>query len=389
MTIFDPTLMKQGLARGDSGCLPMNQYSLVAGHALSYMEQRFAGVIRPVSYAPLNSSQSIGYRYLAAVKRQDISLCCLSVGVDAQAYSPADDALHLFMFTDGKAMSCPNGNILSAGSSGFMVLPPGEPFNCLLTKDAQQIIIRIDREFIRQYGLDFIIKSLNKNDATLQRIEHLTLRLLGQLNVATEFNLAELAVDIWADDLRQLLLGELSVNLSESPISSPPAGDKDQYSLASEFETAALPESIRSYLLWLNEQDDNCSLNAFIDTLSVSSRKFYLDFQKSMRCTPFQYLKLQKLRRLRVAMLENPAAYLADLATIHGFSHLGRFSQYYQQIFGHLPSIDRAEERKILADQCHRIPARQSNLCWLEGNHRAPVKALDMRCQHCMSKLTA
>lgn len=57
--------------------------------------------------------------------------------------------------------------------------------------------------------------------------------------------------------------------------------------------------------------------------------------------SPMVWLRELRLDAVRVALIADPGADLADLAMTHGFFHLGRFSAYYRERFGELPSQTR------------------------------------------------
>ena len=72
----------------------------------------------------------------------------------------------------------------------------------------------------------------------------------------------------------------------------------------------------------------------------VGVRALQLCFREAYQTSPMGYLRARRLaevrRRLRRAGPE--ATTVAEVAMDHGFSHLGRFSRYYREQFGELPS---------------------------------------------------
>jgi AraC-like DNA-binding protein len=71
----------------------------------------------------------------------------------------------------------------------------------------------------------------------------------------------------------------------------------------------------------------------------VSVRTLYTGFRKHRECTPFEFLRLARLRRVRAALLAAPAGTsVRELALKWGFNHLGRFSALYRKHFGESPA---------------------------------------------------
>lgn len=70
-----------------------------------------------------------------------------------------------------------------------------------------------------------------------------------------------------------------------------------------------------------------------------SIRSLQEGFQRYVGCSPTEYLRDVRLRRVHETLTasESPVS-VADVAHAFGFSHLGRFAQAYRQRFGELPS---------------------------------------------------
>ncbi|MBM7801730.1 AraC-like DNA-binding protein [Curtobacterium luteum] len=63
-------------------------------------------------------------------------------------------------------------------------------------------------------------------------------------------------------------------------------------------------------------------------------------FQREVGITPMRFLRETRLHRVRAELLSADAAEttVAEVARAWGFSHLGRFAAYYEQVFAELPS---------------------------------------------------
>ncbi len=74
--------------------------------------------------------------------------------------------------------------------------------------------------------------------------------------------------------------------------------------------------------------------------IGVSERTLRTCCEKFLGMSPAQYIRLQRLTKVRAALrrVDASTATVADLARGFGFSELGRFAGLYQQVFGEMPS---------------------------------------------------
>ncbi|MFF0952266.1 AraC family transcriptional regulator [Rhizobium leguminosarum] len=72
----------------------------------------------------------------------------------------------------------------------------------------------------------------------------------------------------------------------------------------------------------------------------VSVRALQLAFQEFKSTTPSKYLRQMRLEGARKDLLAHPAddMSVSDVARRWGFTHMGRFSAFYREAFGELPS---------------------------------------------------
>jgi AraC-like DNA-binding protein len=76
------------------------------------------------------------------------------------------------------------------------------------------------------------------------------------------------------------------------------------------------------------------------EVIGVSERTLRTCCEKFLGMNPTQYIRLQRLARVRAALrhADSSTATVADLARHFGFWELGRFAGLYQSVFGELPS---------------------------------------------------
>jgi AraC-like DNA-binding protein len=82
----------------------------------------------------------------------------------------------------------------------------------------------------------------------------------------------------------------------------------------------------------------------------VSSRTLYDRFKKVKGVAPNAYVRERKLLKVRSRMLNfhSGVQNVTEVALEYGFSHLGRFSSEYKQLFGESPSETLRSRRRHL-----------------------------------------
>ncbi|WP_328916655.1 MULTISPECIES: AraC family transcriptional regulator [unclassified Streptomyces] len=76
------------------------------------------------------------------------------------------------------------------------------------------------------------------------------------------------------------------------------------------------------------------------EATGVGVRTLQLHFLNSLGCTPSQYLRDIRLRRVRDELLypRSGGTTVTDIASAYGFYHLGRFSSLYRSVYAESPS---------------------------------------------------
>jgi AraC-like DNA-binding protein len=85
--------------------------------------------------------------------------------------------------------------------------------------------------------------------------------------------------------------------------------------------------------------DSPLCIRSLAQASGISARTLHEGFRRYRGCTPMQFLRQRRMEAVRDALLHpNPTTSVTDTALRCGFTHLGRFSSYYERIFGELPS---------------------------------------------------
>lgn len=85
-------------------------------------------------------------------------------------------------------------------------------------------------------------------------------------------------------------------------------------------------------------QDENIGVLDLCNHLRISRRTLQYSFEDVLGMTPLNYIRTVRLNIARKLLMRSPFETIQGAALDAGFSHLGRFSKYYQEFFGELPS---------------------------------------------------
>jgi AraC-like DNA-binding protein len=91
----------------------------------------------------------------------------------------------------------------------------------------------------------------------------------------------------------------------------------------------------------LVERDPNeiLDVQSISKATGLSPRTLQRTFQATCGLCPQEWFRVERLNRVRNDLLSSPdGVSVTDTATRWGFFHLGRFSQYYRELFGERPS---------------------------------------------------
>ncbi|REE18132.1 AraC-like DNA-binding protein [Paraburkholderia sp. BL27I4N3] len=94
-----------------------------------------------------------------------------------------------------------------------------------------------------------------------------------------------------------------------------------------------------SELFVANCHDQEFGVLDLCSHLKISRRTLQYSFEQVMGISPMQYMRIVRLNVARRALTESAAgAQIQGAAFDAGFGHIGRFSKYYSDFFGELPS---------------------------------------------------
>jgi transcriptional regulator GlxA family with amidase domain len=105
--------------------------------------------------------------------------------------------------------------------------------------------------------------------------------------------------------------------------------------------SAAQPQMLRRAIAFIHDNaDSDIGLTDIAAALGVTPRSVQYTFRRNLGTTPLEYLRRVRLDRAhRDLKAADPSAdTVTAIASRWGFSHAGRFSMAYKQVFGTEPS---------------------------------------------------
>lgn len=85
-------------------------------------------------------------------------------------------------------------------------------------------------------------------------------------------------------------------------------------------------------------RDESLEVNDICESIHVSRRTLQYSFTEISGITPRNYLRILRLNNAYRNLLNASGESIQNIAMDAGFNHIGRFSQYYKEFFGELPS---------------------------------------------------
>lgn len=232
---------------------------------------------------------------------------------------------------------------LEVTSGSMIIFGPGREYRSVLPEGFQSFEICASIDYLGQYGItigDWKFDDLAPEQCVLTLTDHY-LDQFRQLSLASR-SLTEGQSDelLWAMAARDRALGLVLGVLQESghAKSSPMKRGLSGWTLT----TRAL-DRIDG---WGSHYETVAALSK---SIGCSSRALQLAFHTSLGMTPLQYILARRLQLARRDLLQaaSDQETVTQIATNYEFFHFGRFSQYYKNLFGELPSDSLNKVRKL------------------------------------------
>ncbi|TLF53056.1 AraC family transcriptional regulator [Halomonas urmiana] len=236
----------------------------------------------------------------------------------------------------GQAEILTDGRAIASNETLASVLNPTAPLEMRWSGDCDQLMLRIEREAMelacsRHLGhplrepLCFQPELRWRDDPSWFHLIAYLARLLKESPGAA-------AQPILAPQLEQLVIGTL---LTIQPHNYSEALQHGDRRLA--------PRHVKRVEEYIEAHTQEPLTPALLaEVAGVSLRTLYAGFRDFRHQSPMDYLRQVRLQRVRTALQTDVgSSSITETAMRWGFTHMGRFSQRYRQVFGETPSETR------------------------------------------------
>lgn len=258
-----------------------------------------------------------------------LDLCHLSYGAQARVVSPGlPDIYHVQFILRGHCRYEVFRDSLSLSAGHVLIINPEEPIDLTYSDDCEKFIVKIPTSMLDDACTEHHWFKPNESIRFSQvpyRFEEID-SLLYLLTLLCQEAESGCATPQMLQHYNRVVTGKLMTLLKHNVSLEAPAA----HSIGFERLVRYIEDHIKRDLT-----AEDLARHAHL-----SLRSLYLLFEKNARTTPKNFIRQKKLEQVH-ATLTDPANKLANVTAValdYGFTHLGRFSEFYKASFGVLPS---------------------------------------------------
>ena len=287
----------------------------------------------------VRSPQALQFHHSGTVMRSTATtLGHVEYGTDVTVSVHNDAPLNCYSVSlplTGQQELAARGRLWLSDQDRGLVLSPHETQDLAITGNCRKVIVSIPRAALRQ-----VLEGL------LQRPLDEALTFEPQMNAAdgeqaswwrmVKFLLAEMGT---AGPLlnHQQMTGDLEQALIKGLLLSQPHNYSQ--ALAEAMRPTCPHYLLRARQFIHDHASENIALEDIERAAGVSRYKLFEGFRQHFGYAPMAYLKRHRLEAVRREILSDRSERnVSSIAMNRGFSHLGRFSNDYKQLFGETPS---------------------------------------------------
>lgn len=306
--------------------LPRDPWRLFESSDVDETRERISRVLQPHHLTPLNQgrhSGSMNYVSLGGVGIGTIRFGEMSVDLEEV------EDYHLFIFClAGQAeMNIHHDELGLQGTQGVCIAP-GTPFRGRFSHDCEQLVLRVDRQALRE-----------SNEGRLPRFR-------------TRVDMNSPASAPWANVLQSLIRDSSALRMVQNDrliarnyerllLSLLIAGEQD----VEPARFAIAPVAVRKAETFIKEQFASpITLADIARAAGVPPRTLLDNFKKFRGESPMKALHRFRMENARKLLQSGQCDGVTDAAYASGLSHLGRFSRDFRTQFGQLPSEARTSD---------------------------------------------
>jgi AraC-like DNA-binding protein len=232
--------------------------------------------------------------------------------------------------------------VIHSSPDTAVILSPGQVSAAITSDQGQALLISIEQQLI-ELALETLLERSLKQPIVFEPVINLTHNLGGSLKEFVQF--------LWQGLAREAALSPLVIaELEQAFLACLLKGVPHNYSEALlQHCIGALPCYVQKAQAFMvaNLQAD-LRLEDISTAVGVSSRLLEKAFACHCDCSPMQFLKQMRLRRVREELCQaTPETRVVDVMIRHGFDQGGKFARAYREMFGELPSETLRRHQKL------------------------------------------
>lgn len=271
-----------------------------------------------------SESASLNHR-----KAGSLDLCRLSYGAQARIISDGlADIYHLQFILRGNCRYALYRDSVSLSAGHVLLINPNEPIDLTYSEDCEKFIVRIPSTLFNDTCIEhrwFKPNESIKFNQTPYKFEEIN-SLIYLLKLLCEEAESGTATPQMLQHYNRVVASKLMTMFKHNvPLETP------------SLQSVSF-ERLVQYI------EDNIKRDISAEELAtyshLSLRSLYMLFEKNAKTTPKNFIRQKKLERVYAALMD-PGSRMANVTAValdYGFTHLGRFSEFYKLTFGMLPS---------------------------------------------------
>lgn len=316
--------------------LDQHSSQIFSSSDMDEVQAKVGEAFKPHRFTPVQRSDEISSR-LHQFSLGEVSMHRLKYGGRVDVDPECLETFYLIqMPLDGTAeIQCGDQKVETHTRQGI-VLNPDHRLRMKYDKNCDQLMLRIDRQELERICSRHLGHKLRqpiafepgfdwqRSSTWLHMLEYLT-----QLQRHSPESLSQRLI---AHQLVELVISTL---LSQQP--------SNYSSELNAPDTSLAPRHVKRVEEYIEAHAEEALTPATLAELAgVSVRTLHAGFKDFRHMSPMEFLRSVRLQRVRSALMQAGQTHsVTEVAMQWGFSHMGRFSQEYQKIFGEKPSETR------------------------------------------------
>ncbi|MCB1667512.1 MAG: AraC family transcriptional regulator [Porticoccaceae bacterium] len=276
-----------------------------------------------------------GDSYLKHLPNKKMSFSVIKYGSDVEVCGPAQKSNYqIQLVLKGNCSIDHGGESIDLGAGDAAIINPLSESSLVYKNACEKLIITLDSDFVqarlaqetgmrlkKPINFDVRVEKENDNGYLIDLIKFYGKLADKQKGSANFCHVS----DVMMDSVVSALLKFHSSN----------------YDYLLQNNSSMLPTQLKNALEYIDHHLlEDISIDDILDRALIGERLLYKYFHDHLKTTPQAYIKSLRLHKIRNELISGDpnSTRVTDLALSFGFSHLGRFSKQYRDVFGELPS---------------------------------------------------